>query len=760
MAITDEQLRLLCRNQLTAFIAKITIPGVGSDYLTTSRGPFADFILNTGPVNPIITSISGLAVSDVSRVSGIKIHLQNKKVSRQASNPLASAVHFSDLVKEGLDRAEIEIKELVANAAPVSVTSFSSPYLTTIFKGQVRAPFEYQDDAMTIGATYADMRMRREYPIETLHEDGGADPRIEHAPIPIVMGDLNADIVAFRDEAHYESRVNVIPDPPVSRAQFYDEKRRLIILSGKSMPSLQFVTVKAGDLPAGHILDEYLESYVDPDHSGYTIRRITHPGLFTAVSTVRATHASRESTTYGAEDIAGPVDRVTLAKGETLAVTAPVYNDFAGAQFLTCYLCVHFAEFPDGAKVDVNWGYEQHWEGGRLEWWDLTVIHAGDLIGDKAYLSSRAAFENLRLKIIDEIGLHRSDITKYWAFFSNDGGLNVRLVRTDDVSGDVVVAGLYWLPVLLFTGYGDVLNDDVPYDLGVTGLGLRWHGGGVVENPNEPWRVIYAFMKDVQGYGFGDLDFDAANSFDATAGWKFGYGLGERKTGEQTLKELQDLGTLRIIRDPDGVYRPRLKSRMGGQPVNQRYGRKLAWGRDVLRCPTIKPLGDDWVKNVIVVDYAPREDGSFSRSAWVNASDSDNGLGMRTPEAEAIANTSINTDGYGEQRLEIKAWAVQDADTAVGIRDYHLARRAKPPTRIEIPLGLIGADIPIGFLVEFDETTMDPVILFNGDSWAGKWFEIEDMKRSSNEYVATAISVPEIGVETIAMVPRYVMVTP
>jgi len=227
-------------------------------------------------------------------------------------------------------------------------------------------------------------------------------------------------------------------------------------------------------------------------------------------------------------------------------------------------------------------------------------------------------------------------------------------------------------------------------------------------------------------------------------------------TGRAVLNSLADQIGGHMVRARDGTHYLRLHGRYGARPTGQRITRAFSWLREVRGVPKIEPFGDSWVKNVITVKYQLEAPGQYRRRAWVHGNASDDGYGVRSSAAEAASAQSI-TD-YGRGRLTQDCPFIQAPKTAMGHLEWLLSRRAAPPTRIQFAAAPACIEWLPGDLIHFD-ATLDDIILFNGTSWVGKWFEIEDIRTAGTGFTVRALSVPTVEIAQYAMGPN-IMVEP
>jgi hypothetical protein len=195
----------------------------------------------------------------------------------------------------------------------------------------------------------------------------------------------------------------------------------------------------------------------------------------------------------------------------------------------------------------------------------------------------------------------------------------------------------------------------------------------------------------------------------------------------------------------------------GGETTTEE--RLLVFGQDV-KAVKIEPLGLDWVKNAIAVNYALAEDGTYTKRAWVCGNQSDSGYGRRLPLIEAMSAASIGTPptGYGIQRMEIDAWAVRDEATACGLLSYLISRYAMPPSRVTFNMRHLAEDMKIGQILGCDYVSFNAHMLFGGESWFEKWFQIETVTAQGNDYTVETLQAPLLNVDKVSMVPRRVLV--
>ncbi len=746
--------RLDKRNLKTTLIARITLPDGTKLYLSSAYDPVAEIGFNDGSaVNPVIISVSGLYFSDLSRTTDVSLLCSNKKLTMQSGNPLTAAVKFSDLLASGLDRATVELKELVEAAKPIRPSTFDSDELTMVFTGRIRRPVKYSDDEIRLTATAEDIALRSEYPKEVLGEDAGYQEQPETQPLPVLCGDCSIE-----DDA---GGAGVYTDMAAQPALPFDTVKRLILVSTRTIGELDKLTIKIGDLPTGYLLDDCLEPYTDPDHPAYVIRRIkavetsgpwtTASHAFFFVFTARCASEPFVDTTYNHEDVAREGQTVELTQDQRLAVMTPVFTNVGEAY---CFpFGVQFwipCEMPEGAELRMDWAYTERKRDGWTDSRYIGVFRRGNLQGG-GILTPVVEADSYAWYLNGERGISFRTLTADWAWFRQETGLRITLRRLDSGSDPIVIRGIFArVPAYVPCWFGRFkIAED--WQFGTCGRGIPTSGQEAERC--HPRDVIKEVMQTVMGISYLDVDFAPVEWLQPVAGWRFGFSLAEQRSGLRLLEDLAEQATARIVRDPDGKYRFRLLSRYGGQPGYLRESQPLSYPLHIVRPPEIEPLSDETVKNVIVVRY--RYDGDEpTRVAWVHGGASDDGYGRRNPVAEQISQSSIQK--YGERRLEIDAWAVRDSETACGIRDYYLSRHAEPQTRVTVDVRHIALRLTVGKLVQLDG--LDDVLRYNGESWSGKWFEIESIRRRGDLYTLTLLSIPQVDVSPAAMVARRVMV--
>lgn len=764
---TELQRRLVCRNRQVALLAKISIPGYGDILLSSHNEPFAP-LNRSVPVNPVIVSVSGLYYSDLSRVSDLSIVVLNKKLNTQPGNQVGSRIKFSDLVSAGLDRATIEIKELIANTKPLEVSSYDAPELITIFCGRIRRPFKYSDDTMTIGATAEDRPLVLEYPLEVIGEKGGTDPRRRKERVPILCGACTAEMVG---SANIEGEaIGIFLKPASAPAKIYDRQLGVIAVSSREVVELQHVTVRVGDLPFSPILPSCVRSYTDDDHTDYAgLYRLFMPSTLGGVYFTPLLRCDgdpyRNDHTYTHEHIGREGSQVQMQAGESLAIMTPIISNYGDAEFDGLLRFYIELEMPEGAELKLTWDYAERKYGGWTASKYYGILRPGDIRGGEGgqphhILTTKEFSDAFYSYLVGERNIGIETIRLHWSYFASNWGVRLRMKRIDSGTEPVVINGIYALigavlsprfavvPVPGEGYYMQVESDD--WEFGCSGRGIPSTGAC------SPKEVIGTVLRDVFGIPAERVDTSCGDPLDVTTAWKLGFSIHRAVQGDRLIADLAKQATMRVVKDSDGVYRLRYLARFGAEPSEQRYPTALRYGRDVLEPPVVEPLGDDEVRNVIVIDYQEVASGEYVRTAWVGPEGSDDGYGNRNATLEAISSASVAK--YGERRLEIQGWAIRDRTTAVGVRDYYLSRYAEPLTRVRLRAGHIAAGIRVGQFISCDPETMDQVMLFNGESWQDKWFEVEDMRRSGDSYLITAISVPTVDVAPAARAGRRVMV--
>jgi hypothetical protein len=764
MALETFQARAQRRNRQSAIIAKISIPGFADVYICDADRLFKPMRANH-PVDPILDSVDGLGLGAGDKTSDITLRVLNKKVNLQAANPLSESVKFSDLVKEGLDRATIEVKEYVLNTREIAIDNFDSANLQPLFKGRIRAPFSYDDMYMTLGATSEEASADIDYPVERIGEELGQDPRKEHYVIPIVFGDARFHSLGQIVDSW---QIDAVKSPSVCKARVLDHTRNLVVLSSRHIDH-QALTMKIGHMPTGIVVAEDYDWYADPDYPDYKIVEITGslacilgPWFYYFVKSyfmLRHDADPYKDTTHSWEDYKKDGTVLHLAPDETYAVASPILQpgrsptavastaDLAQPFMFHLWLFIELT-MPEAARLEVGWYYLQRATGGRQVYDYYGVITPADLTGS-GWFSRKARFADLKNPVIRD-GLETGVSIANWAFFSSAAGLGVRLKRLDSNPGDILVKGIYSVPLTMVMrdSLRQTEDDDLSVSYAFAGCGLP----DITPRKDHPICIVKSALEELYGVASSDIDFRGPSDMTGSENWRCGVVLSTPTKMPALINEIEEQFGLMFPKDPDGVYRARCLARYGGKPTWQRYNRALKWGVDFRTVPKVEPLGDEVVENVIIVDYAPDADGNFQRTAWVKGASSDDGYGGTSPQAELVSKNSI-TD-YGERRREIKAAYVRDAQTAVGVRDTFLSRGARPPSRVRIEVEHIGVDFYVGQIHWFDHALLDPVLKFNGESWAGTYFQIEDISRQDDFYTVHLLQCPQVEVEKTTMIIR------
>jgi hypothetical protein len=339
----------------------------------------------------------------------------------------------------------------------------------------------------------------------------------------------------------------------------------------------------------------------------------------------------------------------------------------------------------------------------------------------------------------------------HWAPFTSEYTLNVAIERTDDEPGDVILYGVYAIPVAgIHKGsFPDDEENRLSMKFGYLGKG--WPSGG----KSHPSHITASLLEDEGGVHPDFIGFTPTSHFPGIRGWQMGFSLDEATEIESLLAEIQEQSTTMLVKDSDTYYRLRLMARYGGLPTSQRYGHALVYGRDIQKMRVNRP-GKDFVKNHIIVDYLPDQAGKYLRSTFVRHDDSDDGYGMRQPGAEELALASY-TQYSKVAKMHIKARLIRHRGTAVDLCHFLLMRYAFIPWLLQFQMGHLGDVLHTGSIITFDPTSMDAWALLGGESWYGKYFQVERKSRRGDTYTFLAMQAPAQTITDKGMVPRYKM---
>lgn len=773
MSLTEQQHRSRARTMRAALIVKVTIPSYGDIYLSDVADPWA---IPGIAVNPIIERIESLDMATFGQVADMRLRLSNKKITRQARNPIAEPVKFSDLIASGLARATIEMKELVASVKPVTITSWTSDDLRPIFSGTIRTPFNYTDQIFTLSATTMSLTFDESIPSQRLGEHSGLTIEGDMTVLPLHLGENRAWIGLFGSKDTIPGfcqnasigRLLQGSHAPIWRypATQPGYRQTLIRSVDEMLDDMDYLgnnilSVKLPSLPGLSIVPRnywrhygWAEQYAPRTHeTGYRLLDLVRDSQYFAYYPCRCNANDQTTHTYAWTELAPELSSVNLNGQKDCGAAVPVLTAPGAAHLDGVIFFVPIRTAPLGTSLQLSVYLFERGPGGQqihcgdemISWAQMEAGGAWTTMG--RYLEAKSHFPN-RGWPADRNDLHWNAIGGQW-------GLRLRVARLDDNGGDCYIDGIYAL-----VGFRQMApktsNKETASKFYFAGPGPplpAWPSGA--SGRAHPQRIMQYILLEYAGVKAEDIDmtWESDEHFADTAQWRFGWGLDTPMDLRTIMRNLEEQSTLMLSRDSDGKYRLRCQARANAKPEWQRFGHALVLDQDIFDL-TVEQPGADYVKNVIEVEYAFAS-GASHRTAWISPDSSGDGEGGTVPDLVTLAAASAAK--YGTRRKTISAWAVRDEKTAIGIAQYYLIRHSEVPNQLRFSGGGLMAYLHVGQYFQVDHIIADTRLKLGGGSWASKWFQVSRKSRWGDYWRFEAVSVPDTAiVRTILILRPYI----